>query len=174
VRERKSLVDPNYTYGYINASYVFFCPDPRIYDNTAQSATIPVSGPFSLGRVYNFLFPRVYNVNIVSNTVNAVNNGSWNTYPTITFNGPAVNPTFGNATQNLYITVNGTFSSSDIITIDTDAKTILVNGLPARNLLATGSNWFYLPPGTSRVYFAATGVSSGITLATLNWRSAYI
>lgn len=174
VRDRKVLVDPDYTYGLINATYIFFSPDPRIYDDTEQSVTIPISGAFGLGRVYNFLFPREYDVNIVSSTTDATNNGTANTYPVITANGPAVNPTFGNFSQNLYITVNGTFAQSDTISIDTDARTILVNGNPARNLIAAGSNWFYLPPGTSQVYFAATGVVSGITSASLSWRSANI
>jgi hypothetical protein len=62
---------------------------------------------------------------------------------------------------------------SDIILIDLQYKTILLNGNPARNLLLGSSQWFAAAPGTSSYYFTGTGTTVGQTNATVQWNNAY-
>jgi len=172
VRGNITTVDPEYTYGYIKSVYTFFCPDPRYYDDTLQSATLAVGNP--LGRQYN----RTYNLSYgggSSTLTTTVTNAGWaTTYPIITLNGPITNPTLGNSTQSAYITISGTYANTDTLIIDLDQKLVTLNGNPARNLISGGSNWFSAPPGNNSFFLAGTGTLIGTTAATITWRNAYI
>jgi hypothetical protein len=172
VRVNMSSVDPDYTYGYIKSSATFFCPDPRIYDDTLQTASLAVSN--ALGRIYNRTYNLVYGFGSSGATTNVVNNGWATTYPTISINGPIVNPTIGNTTTGNYITVTGSYSNTDIVFIDLDSKLITVNGAAARNLVSGTSTWFGAVPGNNAFYLTGSGTLAGTTAATVSWRSAYI
>ena len=172
VRANRTLVDPDFTYGFIKSQYTFFCADPRYYDDTQQSASLTVGNP--LGRTYNRIYNLVYGGGSTALTTSIVNNGWATTYPTITLNGPITNPVLGNTTQGYYITLQGTYTNTDTIVIDLDSKLITLNGAAARNIVSGGSNWFSAPPGTSQFYLTGTGTLAGTTTATITWRSAYI
>jgi len=172
VRGRKTIIDPEYTYGYIKSDFEFFCPDPRYYDNTTQSQTMTYTTP--LGRTYN----RTYNLSYGGGSSTAsvtVNNAGWtNTYPLITIYGPIINPVVGNSTTGGALNFNYTMVQSDTIVIDLQYRTILLNGSPARNLLLGSSSWFAAQPGNNQFYFYGTGTTYGITNATVQWNNAYI
>jgi phage-related protein len=171
VRALRTVVDPNYTYGYITSQVDFFCPDPNYYDSTVNSAVMSLGG--GLGRVYNRTYNLVYLTGSAPYT--AVLNSGWaTTYPTITFNGPITNPVFGNFTQGKYLFLNGTFTDTDSVVIDLYNKLVTLNGQPARNLLLGNSVWFDAPPGTNQFFYYGTGTLAGTTSATVTWQSAYI
>jgi hypothetical protein len=172
VRGNRTLVDPNYTYGFIKSQYNFFCPDPRYYDNTLQTATLAVTN--ALGRVYNRTYNLVYGFSTTGGSANVQNNGWATTYPVITLSGPITNPTVGNSTTGNYVTVTGSYNSTDIITVDLDSKLITVNGNAARNLVTGTSTWFGALPGANAFYLTGSGTVAGVTSATVSWRSAYI
>ena len=172
VRSNATTVDPDYTYGYIRSTFTFFCPDPKYYDDTLQTASLSVSS--ALGRTYNRVYNLLYNYGLYPTDTTITNNGWATTYPTITLTGPFTNAVLGNATQSLYIGLNGSFSNTDTVVIDLDQRTVTKNGYAARNLLSGGSNWFSAPPGTSKFYFTAIGTIPGTTTGTVSWRSAYI
>jgi hypothetical protein len=171
VRTSKAAVDPEYTYGFIKAQYDFFCPDPKYYDDTQQSASLSVSNP--LGRTYNRVYNLVFGGGSTGTTTSVINNGWATTYPVITMNGPIRNPLFGNTTSGTYLQLTGSYSSSDILVVDLDQKLVTLNGTPARQLISSG-NWFAAPPGTSQFYMSGSGTTAGVTSATITWRSAYI
>lgn len=172
VRGNRTLVDPEYTYGFIRSQYTFFCPDPRYYDNALQTAALAVTN--ALGRIYNRVYNLVYGYSISGGSANVQNNGWATTYPVITIGGPITNPTVGNSTSGNYITVTGIYTSSDIITVDLDSKLITVNGNAARNLVTGTSTWFGAVPGANVFYLTGSGTLAGTTSATVSWRSAYI
>ena len=172
VRTNKTLVDPDYTYGFIKSQYSFFCPDPRYYDNTLQTASLAVTN--ALGRIYNRTYNLVYGFSTSGGAATVQNNGWATTYPQITIGGPIVNPTIGNSTSGNYITVTGSYTSTDVILIDLDSKLVTVNGNPARNLVAGTSTWFGALPGANAFYLTGSGTLAGTTSATVSWRSAYI
>ena len=172
VRSNMTLVDPDYTYGYIKSQYTFFCADPRYYDDTLQSSSLSITN--SLGRTYNRVYPLTYGGGSSAITT-TVTNGGWATiYPVVTITGPIYNPTIGSLTQGTYVTINGSYSNADTIVVDLDTKLVTVNGATARNLVAGGSNWFSAPPGNNLYYLTGTGTLVGTTTATVTWRSAYI
>ena len=172
VRANKTLVDPDYTYGYIKSQYTFFCPDPRYYDDTLQTAALTVSNP--LGRIYNRTYNLVYGSGSSGANTTIQNDGWATTYPTITLNGPIVNPTLGNNTTGDYVTITGSYTNTDIIFLDLDSKFVTVNGAPARNLIAGNSTWFGAVPGTNEFFLTGASTLAGTTAATVSWRSAYI
>ena len=172
VRQNRTLVDPDYTYGFIKSQYTFFCADPRYYDDTLQTATLAVSNP--LGRTYNRVYNLTYGGGSNTTTSTVLNAGWATTYPTITLVGPIKNPTLGNVTQGNYITISGTFATSDTIVIDLDNKLVTLNGASARNLVTGGSNWFSAPPGSNQFYMTGSNTLAGTTSAAVTWRNAYI
>lgn len=172
VRKGMTTIDPDYTYGLIKSQYHFYCPDPRYYDNTTQTATMSYTAP--LGRTYPRVYPLTYGGGSQTQTVNISNAGSTTTYPTITIYGPVTNPVIGNLTTGQALSFNYAMAQSDVITIDLQYRTILLNGNPARNLLLGSSQWFGVAPGTSQFYFTGTGTSYGVTNATVQWNNAYI
>jgi len=172
VRGRKSIIDPEYTYGYIKADYEFFCPDPRYYDNTTQTASMTYSAP--LGRTYNRTYNLTYGGGSNTSQITVTNSGWTSTYPTITIYGPVINPTVGNLTTGQSLNFNYSMSQSDIIIIDLQYRTILLNGSPARNLLLGSSSWFAAQSGANQFYFVGSGTTYGVTNATVQWNNAYI
>jgi hypothetical protein len=172
VRANMSSVDPDYTFGYIKSTATFFCPDPRIYNDTLQTASLAVSN--ALGRIYNRIYNLVYGFGSSGATTTVVNNGWATTYPTISVSGPIVNPTIGNTTTGNYITVTGSYSNTDVVFIDLDSKLITVNGVAARNLVSGTSTWFGAAPGNNAFYLTGSGTLAGTTAATVSWRSAFI
>lgn len=169
VRSRRATVDPEYTFGYIRAQYMFFCPDPRYYTNTLTTTSlIPTT---VLGRTYN----RTYNLTYGGGSAGAVINnvGNTTTYPVITITGPVTSPTIANNSTEQYITVNTTLGALDTLVIDLYEKTITLNGSPARNLLAGNSQWFGAAPGDTLFQFTGSSYT-GATSATVTYRSAFI
>ena len=171
VRKAISTIDPDYTYGKIKAQFEFFCPDFRYYDNTTQTATMAVTQP--LGRTYNRTYNLTFGGGSQTQTATITNNGDTTTYPIITIYGPIINPVVGSTTSGQNLSFNYTMGQSDIIVIDLQNKTVLLNGNPARNLLLGSSQWFAAPPGTSLYYFTGTGTTIGQTSATVQWNNAY-
>ena len=173
IRKGMSTVDPDYTYGKIKAQYDFFCPDPRYYDYTTQTASMAPTNP--LGRSYNRTYDLTFGGGTQTQTATVVNSGTTTTYPIITIYGPVANPVVGSTTSSQALSFNYTMIQSDIISIDLQYKTILLNGNPARNLLKGSSQWFAAAPGTSLFYFAGDPGSTtiGQTNATVQWNNAY-
>jgi hypothetical protein len=171
VRKGMATVDPDYTYGKIKAQYEFFCPDPRYYDYTTQTASMAPTNP--LGRTYNRTYNLTFGGGSQTQVATVVNNGTTTTYPIITIYGPVTNPVVGSTTTSQALSFNYTMIQSDIISIDLQYKTILLNGNPARNLLLGSSQWFAAAPGTSSYYFTGTGTTVGQTNATVQWNNAY-
>ena len=173
VRKGMATVDPDYTYGKIKAQYDFYCPDPRYYDYTTQTASMAPTQP--LGRIYNRTYDLTFGGGTQTQTATVVNNGTTTTYPIITIYGPVANPVVGSTTSSQALSFNYTMIQSDVISIDLQYKTILLNGNPARNLLKGSSQWFAAAPGTSLFYFAGDPGSTtiGQTNATVQWNNAY-
>jgi len=172
VRALRTTVDANYTYGYITSQVEFFCPDPSYYNNNLQTATLNYALP--TGRTYNRIYNLVYDPasNSVATTINNIGWGT--TYPTITINGPIVDPTVSNVTTGNSLTFNCTLISTDVLEIDLYNKLITLNGVSARNLLQSGT-WFGAPPGQSIFSLSApSGYVVGQTNATITWYSAFI
>ena len=173
VRRRSITINPEYVYGRSIAVVEFFCPDPRVYDDSAiTQALTPAAG---LGRTYNRVYPLLYNASTGTsgNVVTVTNNGNVTMFPTMTLVGPCTNPVIYNQTTGQQLQFNYTLLGSDTLYIDPDLRLVTLNGNPARNLLMNGSQWFGFPAGNTTLTFTTTAYTTGAAL-TLTYRSAYV
>jgi phage-related protein len=171
VRTRAVPVTPEYTYGKITAQVTMFCPDPRYYDVTTQSLSLSPSAVS--GRTYNRTYNLTYGGGSLTNSGQIVNAGWAITNPIITITGPVVNPVVSNVTTGQSITINYTLGASDVLVIDLNLKTVTLNGVSARNILANASQWFSAPPGTTQISFSGTSYTIGATSCTVTYANAY-
>jgi len=105
---------------------------------------------------------------------NLITNDGWATSnPVITIEGPAINPKVTNVTAGYFLQVDTTLGTGDTLVLDTDYRTVTLNGINRRALLNNASTWFAAPPGTSYYTFTATG-TDGNTSCVVSWRNAYI
>jgi hypothetical protein len=177
VRRRQITLDPLYTYGRATAMVEFFCPDPRIYSDTLSSYTL--SSASTSFRSY----PRTYNLVYTGGSgstgaLTVTNQGNYETWPTFTIgalSGGSVcsAPTITNLTTQQVISFPSlSMSATDVLVVDSDLRTVLLNGVAARNALSTSSRWFSLPVGTPQSLQFTVG--SGTQTLTLTYRDAYI
>lgn len=119
VRKVETIIDPEFTYGYIVASVEFFFPDPRYYD---------------------------YPFTTVSGSSVTVGNFGWaTTCPVITVSSAPSVFTISDGSTNMSFAP--TLGST--VVIDLLQKTITQNGNPNRSILTTSNGWIQVPPKTS-------------------------
>lgn len=185
VRRRAITINTDYSSGLATATYEFFCPDPRYYDNAEQSTDL-INATAVAGRTYNRVYttPPNYGGNNPlesgmyfgggAGAPNLITNIGWaTTNPVITIQGPCVNPKVTNVTAGYFLQVDTAMGTGDTLVLNTDLRTVTLNGINRRALLNNASTWFAAPPGTSYYTFTATG-TDGNTACVVSWRSAYI
>ena len=173
VRKRALKLDPQYVYGRSEATVEFFCPDPRIYDDT--QTVVALNPTSAVGRTYNRIYPLLYN-NVGSGGTGSAavtNSGNVTVFPTFTLNGAMTNPIIVNSSTGQFLSLNITTSATDTIVIDPDLRSITYNGNPARNLLVNGSQWFGLPAGTTTIGIISSTASTASSLV-IAYRNGYI
>jgi hypothetical protein len=184
VRRRAIQINTDYSSGMATATYEFFCPDPRYYDDEGKSTDL-TNATAVAGRTYN----RVYTATATNpanpdqtgmsygggaGAPNLITNDGWTTtYPLITIQGPAINPKVTDVTAGAFLLIDATIGTNDQLVLNTDYRTVTLNGVNRRALLNNSSTWFAAPPGTSYYTFTATG-TDGNTACVVTWRNAYI
>ena len=149
VRTNDTVVDPEYTYGYIKSTFTLYFPDPRYYNDTASTASIS------------------------SSSVAVTNNGWAYTCPTITIASPSASFTINYLISGIGA---GSMGFSNVVTgqsmtIDLLQRTITQGSAatPSRNTFTSG-DWIAIQP------YALGATSMNITSGTMSvtWRDAYI
>lgn len=151
----------------------FLASDPRVYDAVLQSPSIglPTAGT---GFAFTFGFPLSFGVATSGGNLNLSNAGNFPTRPLLTVQGPCLNPSITNVTAGKQLAFGITLGSGDSLTIDTDARSVLLNGIASRrNTLTAASQWWELAPGTSTLQFRA-GAYQAAALLTVAFRSAWL
>lgn len=151
-------------------SLVLFSPDPLRYGTSAHTITILPFAPGS-GRTYNLIPNRHYGANSRNGIGTVTNAGNTNTPLVITFIGPCTNPGLrivgGDQIQYM-----GSLSASEQVVIDTQKRTVLLNGANRRRNLSAASRWISAPPGSTQVYHWVDNVNkTGSCL--VQWRDAW-
>jgi len=184
VRRRAIQINTDYSSGMATAIYEFFCPDPRYYDDQEKTTDLSNSTAVA-GRTYNRVYtatatnPSNPNATGMSygggaGAPNLITNSGWTTtYPEITIQGPAINPKITDVTAGAFLLIDATIGTNDQLVLNTDYRTVTLNGVNRRALLNNSSTWFAAPPGTSYYTFTATG-TDGNTACVVSWRNAYI
>jgi hypothetical protein len=157
-------------------SLLVTAPDPRRYGVTLQAPTA-VHLPMVTGGLTPPLAPPLtINTTTVSGQIVARNRGTFPTRPIFTITGPVTAPQIvaqyvdGSARALSY---SADLVAGDTLTIDTDARTAVLNGVVSRRRYLSGQ-WPEIPAGgTVTIGFRANGYSPTATL-TATWRSAWI
>ncbi len=171
-RRRHLPLDTDYTFGYGLGAVEFFAADPRIYEDAASSLSIGLSGA-SGGLTFPLTFNATFGSTAAPNTQVATNIGTVSTKPVITVTGPVDTPVIQNVTQGSLLKVNVVLASGDTLTIDTDARSVMLNGTASRrSSLSVDSTFWDLSPGANTIKYSAAAATA--STATLAWRSAYL
>ncbi|MEV8395607.1 MULTISPECIES: hypothetical protein [unclassified Streptomyces] len=149
--------------------------DPRRYETGQQSGStgLPdVSG----GLTPPITPPVTITATTVAGQIVATNLGSISTRPVLRIDGPVTNPTVfaqypdGTVRRLAY---SETIASGEYLTIDVDAKQVILNGTASRRRYLS-AQWPDIPPKQTVTFqFAATGYNSS-ALLTATWRSAWL
>lgn len=172
VRKRALKIDPEYSYGRSEATVEFFCPDPRIYDDAEiVGALVPGAG---LARTYNRTYNLTYStpLSAFTSAMDFTNSGNVTVFPKFTMTGSCSNPVIFNTTTGQRLQMSVTLGASDVLVLDTDLRTVTLNGGYARNVLAAGSTWFGFPPGVTSLGVACV-TTSGSSLS-VSYRNGYV
>ena len=116
--------------------------DPNIYSTSSKSgiATKSTGGSFSIPFSIPFSF-----VGGVDGSVAVTNSGDVSTFPTITLNGPLTNPRILNETTGRFIQINETINMGEYIIINTQNKTVLLNGSSNKiGSMTDNSDWIWI------------------------------
>lgn len=154
------------------AQLEFEASDPRIYDATLQTPSTGLA-TVSGGMTFPASFPLGFGAPASGGYIFATNAGTFPTRPLAIIAGPVVNPQIQNVTTGDTVKLNITLASTDMLAVDFNARTILLNGTASRySALTSDSAWFELVPGTTTIRFLASAFAAG-TL-TLQYRSAWL
>lgn len=151
----------------------FTATDPRIYDSSLQAPSTGLA-TVSGGMTFPATFPLAFGAAASGGYIFVTNNGTFETRPVAIIQGPVTNPAIQNVTSGQTLSFNITLASTDTLTVDFNARTVMLNGSANRyNAIASGSSWFTLAPGNSTVRFLASAYNGSATL-TLQYRSAWL
>lgn len=157
--------------GIIQLELEFFSAFHAIF-SAAITPYIVSPAAATTGRTYNKTYNYSYG-GAASGNASVVNNGTTYYWPVINIAGPCINPFIQNVTTGQTFSTNITLAGGDVLTIDMDAKTMVLNGTASRmNAYVPGSTWWYLIPGTNSILYNATSGNS--STATVQSRDAYL
>ncbi|MER8220346.1 hypothetical protein ABTZ58_07060 [Streptomyces sp. NPDC094143] len=151
--------------------------DPRRYSTALETASTGL--PFTSGGVtFPATFPITFSATTVAGQITASNIGSMDTRPQLTIAGPVVAPIVagqypdGTVRQLIY---TQTLQSGDVLVIDTDAHTVMLNGdASRRRFLKVPSGWPTIGARSSVTYQFQAGSYNANALLTATWRSAWM
>jgi hypothetical protein len=170
VRRRALPIDRDFALGYGNFTLMFWCPDPRIYENVLNTATagLAVEGT---GFAFDMLFDLSFGGSVGGGTLATCNNiGDITTPPVVTLTGPLTAPQLQNQTTGETWKSTIALGSGEVLTVDFAARTVMLGTATRYSTLTADSIWWMLRPGVNVVRLSA---SSGSGTANIAWRSAW-
>ncbi|MCY0942605.1 phage distal tail protein [Streptomyces antarcticus] len=175
---RRSIpAGPGYRLGTIVGGAVeWVASDPRRYKVAEQSAaaSLPTAEP---GLSWPLVWPMGFGAPGSSGALTAVNTGDAETHPIVEFRGPVTAPALTNINTGDVLEYDIPLAAGDVLTVDTRAGTVLLNGGASRLYSATSRSvpeqTFTLAPGANNFAFRAGVDSDPAATATVRYRSAY-
>ncbi|MFM9576774.1 phage distal tail protein [Streptomyces turgidiscabies] len=167
-----------YRLGTITGGAIEFqATDPRRYELAERtvSATLPMS---EAGLSWPLSWPLPFGNPGSTGALSTANLGGAETHPVVEFRGPATRPSLTNLTTGDAIEYDIPLAAGDMLTVDTLAGTVVLNGTASRIYTATSRSvpeqTFTLAPGISSLIFrAAPGSNDPTASATVRYRSAH-
>ncbi|GAA0430187.1 phage distal tail protein [Streptomyces luteireticuli] len=173
------------TRGAAKATVQWVCADPRRFGIEERSARAGLPKPEGgltwqqgQGGADSLAWPLDWGRSGSVGLVTAVNSGDAPTSPVIEFRGQVTRPSLVRLSDGLRIEYDITLAPSDVLTIDTNAGTVMLNGTASRLHTAmpfsTPEQLFHLAPGENRFAFRAEpGAAGEGASVTVVWRDAH-
>lgn len=148
-----------------------FAEDPRLYSSTLSSSVVPFSTGATTGLSFNLGFNFGFGGAAGTDGVFVTNEGNRPTPPVFTITGPCVSPVIRDDTYGHVLAFNITLAAGETLVIDTQYRTVKLNGTTNRRSTLADSDWFFLQPGDTFLrYGADSGVGSSLLV---EFRSAW-
>ena len=104
-------------------------------------------------------------------TLDATNSGTIETPYVIVFTGPLVAPSLEHVVQAKILSFSGTLAAGETLVVDSQSKTVMLNGTASRYVWLISPNWFKLLPGANGLRFAG---GSGSGSVQISYRNAWL
>lgn len=152
--------------------------DPRRYSTELQQKFTLLPSTSGDGLAPPLIPPLQSTAVIVAGDVTVSNEGSFETCPTITIDGPVYAPQVlaqmpdGGVVSLLY---SQTLDDGEQLVIDTDAHTVMLNASASRRrFLAAPSGWPVIPARSSVTFQFRSTTKNASARMTVRWRSAWL
>lgn len=166
--------DPGWKVQY---SIPLIAADPRIYSDTLHSVNVVASA----AGVQGFVFPLTFNLNFGASPqlgdALCTNSGNGNAPAQVRIDGPINNFQVKNVTTNETIAFAYTLGVGEWFIIDTEARTVMLNGTTNRYSaldFVNTTGWWTLEPGLNDIRLSGFGFSAGVTAITVQYRDAWV
>lgn len=151
--------------------------DPRRYSTDLQQASTALPST-SGGLTLPYTLPYTISATTVAGQVDAYNEGTFETRPVLTITGPVSQPrVYGQMPDGSVRAIRCTFDllDGDVLVIDTDMHTAVLNGnVSRRRFVSASQGWPTIPAGGTVSYQFWSGTYSATALLTVRWRSAWM
>lgn len=170
VRSTNIPVDLQTLYLLPEVEIELFATDARLYANdlSTASTTLPTGGG---GLTFDATPDFTFGATSTGGSFVANNAGGFPTPVTFRIDGPVQEPRIINQTQDRELRVDLTVADGDYILLDSESRTVLLNGTASRYKQLTSSEWFDLEPGDNSISFLGATTAAGTLSAA--WRSAW-
>jgi hypothetical protein len=172
VRVRKFDIqrDPKASTATINLE--LFAPDPLLYENTINEQTVYANLANLVGntRTYPRVYPLSYTTGVLpfasvaSSYASLQNNGSVASDWEAEIVGPCETPVFTNLETGQILAFNGSVPAGSTLRVSSRERTVFLDNASRYSWLASGSSWWLLEPGATRVRFTAHAQSGSAVL----------
>ncbi|MEU5719800.1 phage tail protein [Streptomyces sp. NPDC020403] len=169
--------------GFAKVSLQWTATDPRRYGTVRHEAItgLPVN---EAGMAWDddagsgLVWPLSWGANGTAGSITAVNEGGAAVCPVVEFRGPVQRPSLTRLSDGRQIRYNLALGAGDILTVDTEAGTVLLNGTASRIYTATPDSspeqLFQLEPGTTDLAFRSDDVTASPDASvTVRWRDGH-
>jgi hypothetical protein len=149
-----------------------YAEDPRAYDQVASTASSTISGGGG-GLSTPIVLPITLSPS-AGGTLAVNNAGTRETPPVFRIYGQCTDPVILLVNTGERITLTGTINLGDYVEIDTQARTLTLNGVTSVGGMLSPSNtrWFQIPEGSSTLRLLAASYDTSASLY-VAYRSAY-
>jgi hypothetical protein len=146
----------------------FKAEDPTIYGTAIITGSTPLSVPPTTGMDFPIEFPLTFGGAAFSyGGLTIINYGTKPTSAIFTLTGGVTDPEIVDDNTGRRLSFTGVFSASDMITVDTRNRTVLLNGTYRRTILKSTSRWFSIQKGANVVRFLGSASAGTPTLSFL-------
>lgn len=157
--------------GQAKIQFKMFAEDPRIYTSAATAVNIPFAAGASTGFGFSLGFSFGFGGSAGTDGTYVNNLGNRPTPAIFTINGPCNTPTIRDDTYGHTLSFNIVLLAGETLVVNTQYKTVKLNGTVNRRDVLIDPDWFNLQPGSTFLrYNAVSGTGSSMDIS---FRSAW-